>query len=78
MGFNFVFHSSASIMMPARPEEARAQDRTYEQKGLLSPNGNWLFKRTRLNQAGLAAVAAPVQPQKFDGLTGNWSHACRR
>ena len=64
--------------MPARPEEARAQDRPYEQKGLLGPYGNWLSKRARQNQAGSTSVASPVEPQTFDGLTGNWLHACRR
>ena len=64
--------------MPASPEEARAQERPYEQKGLLGPDGNWLSKRARQNQAGSTAVAFPVQPQKFDGLTGNRLHACRR
>ena len=60
--------------MQARPEEARAQDRPYEQKGLLGPDGNWLSKRARQKQAGSSAVASPVEPQKFDGLTGNWLH----
>ena len=65
--------------MPARPEEARVQERPYEQKGLaLSPYDNWLSKRARQNEAGSTAVASPVQPQKVDGLTGNWLHACRR
>ena len=64
--------------MPARPEEARAQERPYEQKGFLGPYGNWLSKRARQNQAGSTAVAAPVQQQKLDGLAGNWLHACRR
>ena len=58
--FNFVFHSSAS--MPARPEEARAQERPFEQNGLYGANGNWLSKRARQNEAGSAAVAAPLQP----------------
>ena len=48
--------------MPARPEEARAQDRPYEQKGLLGPDGNWMSKRARQNQAGSTAVASLVQP----------------
>ena len=74
--FNFVFHSSAS--MPARPEEALDQERPYVQKGLYGPDGNWLSKRARQNEAGSAAVASPVQQQKFDGRTGNWLHACRR
>ena len=64
--------------MPAISEEARAQERPYEQKGLLGPYGNWLSKRARQNQAGSTAVASPVDPQKFDGLTSNRLHACRR
>ena len=64
--------------MPARPEEALDQERPNVQKGLYGPDGNWLSKRARQNQEGLAAVASPVQPQKFDGLTGNRLHACRR
>ncbi len=47
----------------------------YEQKGLLGPDGNWLSKRARQNQAGLVAVASPFASQKFDGLTGAWSQA---
>ena len=74
--FKFLFHSSAS--MPARPEEALDQARPYEQKGLLGPDGNWLSKRARQNQAGSTSVASPVQSQKFDGLTGNRLRACRR
>ena len=64
--------------MPASPEEARAQERPYEQKGLLGPDGNWLSKHARQNEAGSTAVAALVQPQKSEGLTGNGLHACRR
>ena len=64
--------------MPASPEEARAQVRPYVQKGLLGPDGKWLSKRARQNEAGSAAVASPVQPQKFDGLTGNRLPTCRR
>ena len=48
--------------MPARPEEALDQARPYEQKGLYGPYGNWLSKRARQNEAGSAAVAAPLQP----------------
>jgi hypothetical protein len=61
--------------MPCRPEEASSLPPHYEQKGLLGPDGNWLSKRARLNQGGLVAVASPVAPQKFDGLTGSWSQA---
>ena len=57
--------------MPESPEQARDQARPYVQKGLYGPDGNWLSKRARQNQAGSTAVASPVQPQKFDGLTGN-------
>ena len=66
--FNFVFHSSAA--MPASPVEALDQARPYVQKGLLGPDGNWLSKRDRQNEAGSNAVASPVDPQIFDGLTG--------
>ena len=56
--------------MPASPEEARAQERPYEQKGLLGPDGIWLSKRARQNQAGSTSVASPVD----DG----WSIKIRR
>ena len=52
--------NSFNLVMPARPEEARAQDRPYEQKGLLGLDGNWLSKRARQNEAGSTAVASPV------------------
>ncbi len=62
--------------MPCRPwEEASSLPLHYEQKGLLGHDGNWLYKRARLNQGGLVASASPVVPQKFDGLTGSWSQA---
>ena len=62
--------------MPCRPwEEASSLPLQYEQIGLLGPDGNWLYKRARLNQGGLVAVASPVAPRKFDGLTGSWSQA---
>ena len=54
------FTQSAS--MPESPEQARDQARPYVQKGLYGPDGNWLSKRARQNQAGSTAVAAPVQP----------------
>ena len=60
--------------MPESPEQARDQARPYVQKGLYGPDGNWLSSRARQNQAGSTAVASPVQPQKFDGLTGHWLH----
>ena len=56
--------------MPARPEEVADQERPYVKKGLLVPDGNWLSKRARQNEAGSNAVASPVPPLKFDGLTG--------
>ena len=62
--------------MPARPEEALDQERPYVQKGVFGPDGNWLSKRARQNQAGSTAVSASVEPPKFDGLTGNRLHAC--
>ena len=52
--------------MPASPVEALDQARLYVQKGLLGPDGSWLSKPARQNQAGLTAVAFPVQEQKFD------------
>ncbi len=51
--------------MPARPEEAPLLPPLYEQKGLPGPDGDWLSKRARLNQAGLVVVASPVAAQKF-------------
>ena len=46
--------------MLARPEEALDQERPYVQKGVYGPDGNWLSKRARQNEAGSAAVASPV------------------
>ena len=60
------------ISTDALPVEASSLPPDYKQKGLLCPDGNWLSKRARLNQAGLVAVASPVAQQKFDGLTGSW------
>ena len=54
------FTQSAS--MPESPEQARDQARPYVQKGLYGPDGNWLSKRARQNQAGSTSVASPVQP----------------
>ena len=34
------------------------------------PDGNWLSKRARQNEAGSNAVASPVHQLKFDWLTG--------
>ncbi len=62
--------------MPYSPwEEVSSLPLHYEQKGLLGPDGNLLYKRARLNQGGLVAVASPNVLQKFDGLTGSWSKA---
>jgi hypothetical protein len=63
-------HSSAS--MPARPDEAAAQEPVYEHKELYGPDGNRLSKCARLYQPGLNcdAVASPVHQQKVDRLTG--------
>ena len=61
-------HSSASL--PARPVHEVEQEPVRDQKGLFGPDGNWLSKRARQNEAGSNAVASPVQMQKFDGLTG--------
>ena len=58
--FNLRCHSSAA--MPASPDEALDQARPYVQKGLYGPDGNWLSKRARQNQAGSTSVASPVQP----------------
>ena len=51
-----------SASMPESPEQARDQARPYVQKGLYGPDGNWLSKRARQNQAGSTSVASPVQP----------------
>ena len=61
--------------MPASPEEALDQEHPYVQKGMYGPDGNWLSKRARKNEAGSSAVDSPVEQQKIDGLTGDWLQA---
>ena len=38
---------------------------------MIGPDGNWVSKRARQNQAGFNPVASLVDPQKFDGLTAS-------
>ena len=65
-------HSSA--LMLGRPVEEVGQEQPIVQKEMGGPDGNWLSKRARQNEAaaGSSAIASPVQLQKFDGLTGTW------
>jgi hypothetical protein len=53
--------------MPFESEEASLLPPLYEQKGLLCPDADWLSKRARQNQAGLVAVASPVEQQNSTG-----------
>jgi hypothetical protein len=58
--------------MPARPEEAVAQEPVYEQKGVYCPDNDWLSKCACLNASALNAVNSPIEQQKIlvaDGHT---------
>ena len=66
-------HSSCS--MPARPAHEIDQDLPIVHPGMICPDGNWLSKSSRQNQAGSNAVASPIQQKKIDGLTGTWLQA---
>ena len=57
--------------MPRRSEEEEFTDGDCSvHPDMIGPDGNWVSKRARQNQAGFNSVASPVRPQIFDGLTG--------
>ena len=57
--------------MPRRSEEEEFTDGDSSvHPDMIGPDGNWVSKRARQNQAGFNSVASPVRPQIFDGLTG--------
>ena len=64
--------------MPCRSDEEQVSDgESSVHLDMIGPDGNWVSKRARQNQAGFNSVASPVRPQIFDGLTGRWTDGCR-